>query len=289
MFTAGVRATASDVAQRQFAAFERALVENSDDVFAVRTRADLARVGRDERVGLMLSLEGVGPLGDDPTAFGDLWDAGVRMVGLTHNPANAFAGGVDAADIGLTERGRDLVDDLVARGVAIDLAHASERTFDDVLEHAPSAQVVVTHACCRALEDHRRNLRDDQLQALAVRDGVLGMMALALVVGGDFTIDRLIDHVDHAVGIMGIAHVGIGADVIDQVIEAEVAAGHPLDPATIEAMEARGGQLGLVGLRGPEDYPALVDALRRRGYDGSDLDAILRGNFLRVFERALPA
>jgi microsomal dipeptidase-like Zn-dependent dipeptidase len=87
---------------------------------------------------------------------------------------------------------------------------------------------------------------------------------------------------------MGIEHVGLGADVIDQVIEAEIAAGHPLDPVTIEAMAARGGRLGLVGFLGPDDYPALVDVLRGRGYDGADLDAILRGNFLRVFEHALP-
>jgi membrane dipeptidase len=148
--------------------------------------------------------------------------------------------------------------------------------------------VVVTHACCRAVHDHRRNLSDDQLRAVAERDGVLGMMALALVVGGDASIERLVDHVDHAVAVMGIDHAGIGADAIDQVIEAELEAGKPLDPVTIEAMETRGGQLGLVGLRGPEDYPALVDALRRRSYDGADLDAILSGNFLRVFERALP-
>ena len=289
MFTADAPASAADVAERQLAAFERALEENGDDVFAVRTRADLARVGRDGRIGLMLALEGVEPLRDDPAAFGALWNAGVRMAGLTHNGANAFAGGVDTPDVGLTERGRELVDDLVARGIVIDLAHASPRAFDDVLAHAPTAHVVVTHACCRALEDHRRNLDDDQLRTLATRDGVLGMMALALVVGGDFTIDRLIDHVDHAVAVMGIEHVGIGADVIDQVIAAEVAAGHPLDPVTIEAMDARGGRLGLVGLHGPEDYPTLVEALGRRGYDGADLEAILRGNFLRVFERALPA
>lgn len=289
VYTADAPATASEAARAQVAAFDRALAENGDDVFAVRTRADLARVGRDDRIGLMLSLEGVEPLGEDPAAFAGLWKAGVRMAGLTHNGANAFAGGVDTPGTGLSDLGRELVDDLAARGVVIDLAHASERTFDDVLEHAPTAHVVVTHACCRAVEDHRRNLGDGQLRALAARDGVLGMMALALVVGGDFTIDRLIDHLDHAVDVMGIAHVGIGADVIDQVIEAEIAAGKPLDPVTVEAMAARGGRLGLVGLRGPDDYPALVEALRRRGYEGADLDAILRGNFLRVLGRALPA
>ena len=115
------------------------------------------------------------------------------MVGLTHNVPNAFAGGLDTPDRGLTDRGRALVDDLAARGVVIDLAHASERTFNEILERAPAATVIVSHACCRAVHDVPRNLSDEQLTALAERDGFLGMMALALTVGGDASIERLID------------------------------------------------------------------------------------------------
>jgi membrane dipeptidase len=274
-------------ARAALAAYDRLLEENAGQVFPVRSRADLERVGSGP-IGLMLSFEGVEALGDDPDAFGEWWDRGVRMVGLTHNPLNAFAGGVDSPELGLTDRGRALVDVLVERSVVVDLAHASERTFLDVLEHAPGANVVVTHACCRALEDHIRNLSDDQLRALAERDGVLGMMALRLVVGGDADIERLVDHVDHAAGIMGVEHVGIGADVIDQVLQTEIAAGIPQIPMTLQALEAGGGVLGLRDLRGPGDYPALVEGLRARGYDGGRLDAILHGNFLRVFRRALP-
>ena len=276
------RATADELLD----AFRRLLEENPDAVFQVRSRQDLAAA--DGRIGLLLSLEGVEALGDDPLAFTDFWAAGVRMVGLTHNVPNAFAAGLDAPGQGLTGRGRALVDELAARGAVIDLAHASERTFYEILEHAPTSTVIVSHACCRAVHDVPRNLADEQLTALAERDGFLGMMALALTVGGDASIERLIDHLDHAVDVMGAGHVGLGTDVIDQVTESELAHGNELLPIVVEAREAGGGRLGLRDFTGPEHFPPLVAALRARGYEGERLDGILSGNLRRILDRTLP-
>lgn len=271
-------------ARAQVEQFERALRENPDDVFPVRSRADLAQVGRDERIGLLLSMEGVEPASE---GFDEWWDAGVRMVGLTWSYPNWAAGGIDAPEQGLTDAGRALLDELVARGVILDLAHASPPTFDEVLERAE--HVVCSHACCRALVDIPRNLSDGQLTALAERGGVLGMMALALVVGfGNATIDGLLDHLEHAVSVMGIGNVGLGADVIDQVTAAVLEAGAPLVPVVAEAHALGGGRMGLDGFTGPEHYPALVEGLRLRGYEGEWLDAVTHANFLRVFRAALP-
>jgi membrane dipeptidase len=271
----------------QLEAFRRLLEENPDDVFHVRTRADLAQADGG-RIGLLLSMEGVEALGHDPGAFADFWDAGVRLVGLTHNPPNAFAGGISAPDQGLTEVGRELVDELATRGVVIDLAHASERTFFEILDRAPRATVIVSHACCRAIHDVPRNLSDEQLEALAERDGFLGLMALALTVGPPATIERLLDHLEHAASIMGEGRIGLGADVIDQVVAAEEELGIELQPSVIEAREAGGGQLGLRDMTGPENFPRLVEALRVRGYDGETLAAILEKNLRRILDRPFP-
>ena len=273
--------------EAQLEAFRRLVDENSDDVFHVRTADDLAGAA-EGHVGLLLSMEGVEALGDDPGAFADFWDAGVRLVGLTHNPPNAFAAGINAPQQGLTDLGRALVDELAGRGVAIDLAHASERTFFEILEHVPGATVIVSHACCRAVHDVPRNLSDEQLDALADRDGFLGLMALALTVGPPATVDRLIDHFDHAVNVVGETRVGLGADVIDQVVAAEEEYGIELQPAVIEARNAGSGRLGLVNFTGPDDFPVLVDAIRHRGYAGEVLEAILSGNLRRILARALP-
>ena len=263
---------------------DRALSENDAALHRVRSRADLDRDG----IGLMLSLEGVECLEGDPAAFDEWWERGVRMVGLTWNHPNEFAGGISSPELGLTDAGRELVRRLASLGAILDLAHASEPTWNDALAEFDGA-VVVSHAGCRAVRDHPRNLSDAQLETLAERGGVLGMMALALVVDPDRpTIERYLDHFDHAVSVMGVEHVGLGADFIDQVAQAELETGRTFEGMMADAQEAGSGRFALEGFTGPEHYPVLVDALRARGYDGERLDAILRGNFLRVFDLALP-
>jgi membrane dipeptidase len=286
LYAAGAGDLAGDTVRGQVAEFRRAVEENSEAVIHVTRAADLD----DPRLALVLSMEGVEALGTDPDAFDELFDAGVRMVSLTWNYANPFGGGIDTPEQGLTKAGRELVGSFAERGVVLDLAHASEPTFFEALEASGDAQVVVSHAGCRGVHDHPRNVSDEQLRALADRGGVLGIMALTLTVGRNGAgLERYLDHVDHAVGTMGIEHVALGSDFIDQVIEAETAAGKELEPATREAMELGGGRLAIPELVGPADYPALVEALRGRGYDGERLDAILRGNVLRILRTGLPA
>jgi membrane dipeptidase len=269
----------------QAAELARALEENAEHVFPVRARGDLDRDG----IGLMLSLEGVEALEGDPAAIDGWWERGARMVGLTWNDRNEFAGGISSPEHGLTEAGRELVGRLSELGAILDLAHASEPTWAEALDEFDGA-VVVSHAGCRAVRDHPRNLSDGQLEALAERGGVLGMMALALIVDPDRpTVDRLIDHVDHAVTIMGIEHVGLGADFIDQVANTLRETGETFEGMMADALLAGDGRFALEGFTGPEHYPVLAETLRRRGYEGERLEAILSGNLLRVFRSALPA
>jgi membrane dipeptidase len=251
----------------QAAEYERIVEENAERVCQVSTAAELD----DPRLRLVLSLEGVEPLEGDPGAFDEWYERGVRSASLTWNHANDFAGGIHTPTHGLTDKGRALVRRFGELGVALDLAHASEQTWHDVLEE--EIPFSVTHAGCRALCDHPRNLADWQLEALAERGGVLGMMALAFVVDPDApSVSRWLDHFDHAVAVMGIDHVGLGADFVDQLPPGE---------------ETKSG-LALHGFTGPEDFPSLVTALRERGYDGPQLEAILSGNWLRILRAALP-
>jgi membrane dipeptidase len=236
-------------------------------VCLVRSAADLD----DPRLRLVLSMEGAEPLEGDPGAFDEWYERGVRSVQLTWNHPNAFAGGIDTPERGLTARGRALVARLTELGVMLDLAHASERTWQDVL--AMDVPFSVTHAGCRAVCDHPRNLSDRQLEALATHGGVLGMMAIPFSVDPTApTLQRWLDHFDHALAVMGDAHVGIGADLI----HIERAAGAARDILLEDFAE-------------PEDYPALVAALRARGHDGARLEAILSGNWLRILRRAFAA
>jgi membrane dipeptidase len=271
--------------------FARAVEENDAEVCAVRSREDLGRVGDGSRLGLMLSMEGVEAFESDPEAFDEFYRLGARIVSLTWNHANDFAGGIDSAECGLTGAGRELVESFAAHGVVLDLAHASEQTWRDVLELDVDVRIAVTHAGCRAVRDHPRNLTDWQLEALAEHGGVLGIMALALMVDpGRPTLDRYVDHFDHAVAVMGVEHVGVGPDFVDQLHVAERELSEKdMAPAMAEALEAGKGRFGLEGFTGPEHYPQLVERLRARGYEGERLDAILGGNWFRLLGETLPA
>jgi membrane dipeptidase len=268
----------------QTTAFRSALRESPERVAQVRSRADLDPL--DGRIGLLLSLEGCEPLGTNPGLIEVFWELGVRMASLTWNRRNAFADGAgEPAHNGLSSLGRALLARFDELRIVVDLAHASDRTFWDVLEAAPDATVLVSHACCRALVDTPRNVSDEQLRALAERDGVFCLMALPLVVDPKRpTLARFVDHVEHAIEVMGIEHVGLGGDFIRQVALATgiETTGSTLLPEGMTLADP------VEGLAGPEDYPALVEELRRRGYDGDALDAILSGNLMRLLRRGLP-
>lgn len=270
----------------QIAALRRALHESSDQVVAVRKAEDLDEVERGERIGLMLSMEGVEALGYDPTLADVFWELGVRMVSLTWNRRNPFAdGAAEAGAGGLSRLGHELVERLVDLGVMLDLVHASEQTFFDVLEHGNGHPVLVSHAACRAVYDTPRNLSDRQLKALAEHGGMLGMMLLPLVIDPRrLEVERAVDHIDHAVSVMGIEHVGLGGDFIVQVLHALGARPAP-DTLLPEGMAH---DASIAGLSGPENYPLLIETLQRRGYSDGDLAAIAGANFMRFFRQALP-
>src|SRR5204863_8727256 len=166
----------------------------------------------------------------------------VRSVSLTCNHPSDYAGEIDTPTQGLTDRGRALVRRFDELGVMLDLAHASEQTWRDIAEGDVSFSG--THANCRALCGHPRNLADWQLEMLGERGGVLGMMALSFVVEPDApTLSRWLDHFDHAVAVMGIEHVGIGADFVDRVVPT---AGTPRSTARM--------RVALDGFAAPEHF-----------------------------------
>lgn len=179
--------------------------------------------------------------------------------GLTWNHDNRLAGGCRGSGGGLTPLGREAVHILESAGVLIDLSHASERTFWDVLELA-QAPPVVSHACCAALCPHPRNLSDGQMTALAQAGGVLGITFYPPFLTGrdDASLADVARHTEYAVSVMGAEHVGIGSD--------------------FDGCELLPG-----GISGAQDVPALIAALPF----GEDVRSLIAGgNFLRVLPRA---
>lgn len=274
-------------AMRQANAFRRALRECPDETAAIETREDLDRIAGGGRIGMLLAMEGTDALGRDVDLIDLFWDLGVRMVGLTWTQRNLFADGdAEPPGGGLSTLGRKLVERLARLGAIIDLAHANETTFADVLACAPDAPVVISHGGCRALYDIPRITSDEQLRALAERDGVIGIAVAPplLSASSDTSIERWVDHVEHVARVVGIEHVGVGTDFVLQIHRAgaltEEHAGMP--PGSLEGSVMLSS---FDGLAGPEGLPELTTALARRGYDDAAIEAVLGGNFLRVLHR----
>lgn len=267
------------------ASFHRALRENGDRVVQVSGAADLDAVERGERIGLVLALEGVECFGVETWPADVFHVLGVRMAGLTWNRRNAFADGAAEEGGSLSRLGRELVDRLVSLGVILDLAHASRGVFAELLERAGGAPVLCSHGGCRGVYDTPRNLDDDQLRALADADGLFGLMLHPIAIGPERrTVDGVIDHLDHAVSVMGVDRVCLGGDFTRRLWEAMPVPPQPKDGLAPPGLEPG---LGIEGLVGSEDYPRLVEALERRGWAAEEVTAVTSGNLLRFLRAAL--
>jgi membrane dipeptidase len=112
---------------------------------------------------------------------------------------------------GLTPFGRDLVAELESLRIVLDLAHVNAAGVDDASELA-TKPFVVSHTACRALHDHARNLRDDQIRRIAERGGVVGVAAGRMFLGGCAGLPRFVDHLEHVIRVGGAEAAAIGSD-----------------------------------------------------------------------------
>jgi len=272
-------------ALQEIATILAAVAETDKSVVAVRGAEDIRAVRADAGlIGLMLGLEGCEPLGGDPQLAHVFYELGVRCFGLTWNARNAFACGLGAdVDDGLSPVGRELLSVLSGLDCVVDLSHASAQTVSDALELLPPGRAFASHSGCRAVYDTRRNLSDEQLRALADHGGVLGVLGHPVGVDtGEPTVARMIDHIDHAVEVMGPDRVGIGPDFFRRIARARnLAAGDAGLPADLPADAV------IDGFEGPEAYPNLAAELRTRGYGEDQVARICGANMLEFLAVAM--
>jgi membrane dipeptidase len=260
----------------------RRAVDAHPDLELAATIDDVAAISAAGRVAVVFDLEDSRPLNDDLANLAVLADLGVRTLLPTYNHANrAGSGCLDSVDGGLTNWGRSMIAEMNTVGIVPDGSHCSARTGLDMCETSTSP-VVYSHSCMRAVWDHPRNISDDQALACAATGGVVGITGVGIFLGPNTpTLEAMTRHLEYAVELVGIEHVGISsdfsfdyADFIEELTR---------NPHLFDSSYTRWGPIQWIA---PETLLALGGHLSRRGWSTTDIQAVVGGNFHRVAERA---
>ncbi|HEY8531907.1 MAG TPA: membrane dipeptidase [Limnochorda sp.] len=267
----------------------------ADDMVLCTTAGKVEEAWRAGRVGVILNLQNTDVIGQDLDRIRTLYNYGVRIIQLTYNTRNLVGDGcTERNPSGLSLFGVSVVRELNRQGIVVDLSHCSEPTAWDAIELSESPPCF-THAFCKALSDHDRGKTDEQLKAVAERGGYLGILAVPFFLSRDPAagLEALLDHINHAVEIMGVDKVGIGTDWGGWTRDVP----EPLREGLRRAFYAMGfrDEHGLqFGAALGEfvdytDWPHITCGLVARGYSDDEIRGILGRNFLNYFRRVVGA
>jgi len=262
-------------------------VDRATDRFAIcKTSAEIDRARKEKKIALLITMEGVEPLGEDLKLLRVFYELGLRMVGLTHARRNAAgSGGIFAASgsssDGLTAFGREIVQECERLGIILDLAHINPRGFEEIVD-LTKKPLVVSHTNARKFYDIERNISDEQIKVIGERGGVVGVNAILVSSNSaESTVDRYVDHIEHVIGLIGIDHVGIGFDFCEYLFQ-------QLPAKVREELAAK--------LTTPHFIPDLTNhsqarnftqKLIERGFSDADIEKILRANWLRILNELI--
>lgn len=301
-------------ANEQIDTLDAIIARNPQKMMKVFTPADLQAAIKSKKLAAMIGVEGGHMIEDDIEKLVALYNRGARYLTLTWN--NSVSWATSAKDeeefkknpavakgrkMGLNEFGIQVVKKMNELGMMVDVSHIGEQTFWDVLKHT-TKPVIASHSSAHTINPIFRNLTDEQVRAIAKNGGVIHVNFYAAFLDPEFTkkntelqnkkkaereellktkdaatvtkiinekydklladirppLSKLIDHIDHLVKVAGVDHVGLGSD-----FDGISAATKELDDVT--------------------DMNKITKALMERGYSTSDIEKILGGNFIRLF------
>ena len=253
------------------------LRENKEVLGLVLSGNDVERIRAVGKTAILFGMEGLSGLKGRAIFLEALYRMGVRHCMLTWNEENEFAAGVgdELGVTGLKQAGVEAVKLMEELGMIVDVSHASEKTFWDI-EKIATKPLMASHSNAYAVCPAKRNLKDEQIKAVAASKGIIGMNAWPTFVSESKqpTVEDLADHVDYIAGLVGIDCVACGFDFCDYL------------EGRIPFFASAAGSF-TKGLFHAGEVPNFFDVLRKRGYSQEDLDKIAYKNAIRYLRQVL--
>ena len=264
--------------------WKRMIAENDDILLQVYDVDDIRRAKEENRVGIILGWQNTYPIGSNLDRLRLFSDLGVRFMQLTYNTQNLVGAGCwESKDNGLSDYGRDVVDQMNELGIVIDLSHVGEQSCRDAVAYS-KVPVAFTHCVPRGLLDMPRNKSDELLQLTADKGGFVGFAPYGpfLPSGENSTIDDCIAGLEYTVNLVGEERVGIGTD-FTQGHDAEFFSWLRSDKGIGRKLieNYAGRPKNPEGLDGMKDYPNLTAGLLQYGWPESRVRKIMGENWLR--------
>ncbi len=268
------------------AGFRRRISE-LDFLIQVESFSDIERARVEGKLAVSFDLEGGIPLCESPAMVDFFAKLGVRQIHLAYNRSNSLAGGCHDEDLGLSDKGRAIVDSINANKIFMDISHTGYRTSMDIIEYSDKP-VIISHGNPRALKDHGRNYLDDQLTACANSGGIVCVNGVSRFLNDpQASAESMVQAVDYLVQLIGFEHVGFGLDyVYDSALDKgplglDVAHWWPPEHGYSKASE---GFLNIL-YAPPERFLEMTELFENRGYTEEQIAAIYGENMYHLAEK----
>ncbi|MDR1801531.1 MAG: dipeptidase [Lachnospiraceae bacterium] len=248
----------------------------TDILNVITDKAGFYQSLKEEKLAVLMVIEGLQAIGEDVDYLYVLHRLGFRQASLTWNEQNDLATGVKGdPERGLTEAGKKAVRIMEELGMMIDLSHANDKTFYDILSIA-TKPLIASHSNARSLCAVPRNLTDEQIKLVAQTGGVIGLNAFAEFISPEKEkrdLEHFIDHADYMKALVGNEHLAFGFDFIDY-----------LGDNTLDSFVQDTSASGLTkDLESISCGKKVIEAFKKRGYTDEEMEGIGWKNYIELF------
>jgi membrane dipeptidase len=279
------------VALRDLAQWQARFDKWPDRLVKVLRTSDLTALKNSGKIGVLLGFQNGTIVENDLANLDRLYAAGTRCIQLTYNARNLIGTGcTEATDGGVTPYGRSVVARMNELGIIVDLSHCGVVTSADGIA-ATKRPPAFTHTMCRALYDHIRAKSDALLKAMSDKGGMTGIATLGYFIGPtpETSLNDYLRHIDHAVKVAGIDHVGLASDYSIRGIEATQTreTWYVRRLSTFPPEYRVRWPPWIPELDPPERFRNITRGLMGRGYTTTQIEKLLGGNWVRYFREVI--